>query len=87
MTLRARDADVRGEGSSYYSSLLCSIRARLLKRASEPFCALAVAELKWPDEGGWRGLFDVPFERCSERIEFRSQAEARFTADQNGSGL
>ena len=63
------------------------IQEGLLKRASELFCAPTVAELKRPDQGGWRGLFDVPFGRCSERNEFRSQAEAKRTADQNGSDL
>ncbi len=33
------------------------------------------------------GSFEVPFEPCSGRDEFRSQAKARLTADQNGSGL
>ncbi len=33
------------------------------------------------------GSFEVPFEPCSGRDEFRSQAKGRLTADQHGSGL
>ena len=48
-------------------------RAGLLMRGSELFCAPTVAEPKQRDLGGWRGLSDIPFERCLERNEFRSQ--------------
>ena len=61
----------RGIGTSGPGGFRSVIRAPL---------RTGLAEAARPAEGGWRALFEAPFERSSGRGKLRSQAEAKLRA-------
>ncbi len=58
-------------------------RAALFERASEPFCVPPLPSRSGPRDAGGEDCLKLRA-RQAARSEFRSQVEARLTADQNG---